>query len=641
MRALLSKPMAACVITLLLSIHTALLVYSAKVHSPTWDEVGHLAAGLSHWELRKFELYSVNPPLVRTIAAAPVYLFCTPKMDWSYYRSDPTLRSEVYLGRRMIALNGIDSLRFFYIARLALIPLSLVGALFCFLWAKTLFGLDAGVAAVLLWSFSPNVLAYGSLITPDLGSSVAFLGACFTFWQWLERPAGALTLLLSLAMAIAMVTKSVWLGLPVLFGGILLLKIAKDYFSAGKSRHSAFRTLVLFGVAVAGSLVGVNACYGFRGSCRPLGSYQFLSQRLSGVELIRLPLNDCPECAPMVRTSMEPANRFASRWTGAIPIPLPENYTKGIDIQIRDFERGHYDGRWQSYLLGSWQQGGWWHYYLLGLVWKLPIPTLLAIIIAVVSSLLAKETASVRWGYVCLLVPATAFFIAVSASTGLNRYFRYCLPVLPTLLVFASQTAVRWHASTKRLAHGCLFSLFIACCIWLPVVSVRSNPHHLSYFNELGGGPSTGYQLLSDTSVDSGQDLLLLVKWLAERSPGEKPIYLAYFGSFSPSDIGIGFKLPPPRPSRRASGHPAYRREQLSPGWYVISKNYVAGHSMPVPSATATLHFHYFGPNAFSYFRHFPVVEEIGHSMNVYHITRADSERFAELVALNHISADR
>ena len=55
-----------CVLALM-TIQTGLLIHSAKVHSPTWDEVGHLAAGLSHWELGRFELYSVNPPLVRTI----------------------------------------------------------------------------------------------------------------------------------------------------------------------------------------------------------------------------------------------------------------------------------------------------------------------------------------------------------------------------------------------------------------------------------------------------------------------------------------------------------------------------------------------------------------------------------------------
>ena len=84
-------------LALLFVAQTVLLGYSAWIHSPTWDEVGHLAAGISHWKFGRFDLFSVNPPLVRTIAAAPVVLFCDPKMDWD--RSDPKLRSdrEAYL----------------------------------------------------------------------------------------------------------------------------------------------------------------------------------------------------------------------------------------------------------------------------------------------------------------------------------------------------------------------------------------------------------------------------------------------------------------------------------------------------------------------------------------------------------------
>lgn len=57
-------------IVVLLAIHTGLLAYSAYVHSPTLNEPGHLVAGLSHWKFGRFELYRVNPPLVR---ACPPY----------------------------------------------------------------------------------------------------------------------------------------------------------------------------------------------------------------------------------------------------------------------------------------------------------------------------------------------------------------------------------------------------------------------------------------------------------------------------------------------------------------------------------------------------------------------------------------
>jgi hypothetical protein len=48
---------------LLLAIQAGLLAWSATRHSPSVDEMGHLAAGVSHWELGRFDLYRVNPPL--------------------------------------------------------------------------------------------------------------------------------------------------------------------------------------------------------------------------------------------------------------------------------------------------------------------------------------------------------------------------------------------------------------------------------------------------------------------------------------------------------------------------------------------------------------------------------------------------
>ncbi len=55
-----------------LAAHAGLLAYSAWRHSPVLTEVGQLPAGISHWELGRFDLYRVNPPLVRLVAALPV-----------------------------------------------------------------------------------------------------------------------------------------------------------------------------------------------------------------------------------------------------------------------------------------------------------------------------------------------------------------------------------------------------------------------------------------------------------------------------------------------------------------------------------------------------------------------------------------
>ncbi|MCG8653363.1 MAG: hypothetical protein MI861_26225 [Pirellulales bacterium] len=81
----------------------------------------------------------------------------------------------------MMELGGADSFRHFFDARLAVIPIALLGRWLCFLWARDLFGFMAGVMALALWTFFPNVLAYGAVIMFDHGLVVARLGSSCVF----------------------------------------------------------------------------------------------------------------------------------------------------------------------------------------------------------------------------------------------------------------------------------------------------------------------------------------------------------------------------------------------------------------------------------------------------------------------------
>ena len=90
--------------------------------SPTANEPGHLVAGLSHWRLRRLELFCVNPPLVRALAAVPA-LFIDPEMDWAGY-SDPPFRCEDLLGWRFFLINGQAAMEALLAGRLMCLPLS-------------------------------------------------------------------------------------------------------------------------------------------------------------------------------------------------------------------------------------------------------------------------------------------------------------------------------------------------------------------------------------------------------------------------------------------------------------------------------------------------------------------------------------
>jgi hypothetical protein len=148
----------------LLAIHAGSLAYSATRHSPTIDEPAHLAAGLNHWSFGRFDLYRVNPPRVRLLASAPVFLL-DPKTDWSRFTNAPCLRSEFSVGTDFVNANGADVFWYVTVARWACIPLSLAGGYVCYRWSRDLYGATAGILALALWCSSPNILGNGAVTT--------------------------------------------------------------------------------------------------------------------------------------------------------------------------------------------------------------------------------------------------------------------------------------------------------------------------------------------------------------------------------------------------------------------------------------------------------------------------------------------
>ncbi len=671
----------------ILLTQASLLVWSAKIHSPTWDEPGHLVAGISHWKFGRFDLYSVNPPVVRTIAAAPVYFFMEPVVDWSLYSTNPAFRSEVNLGRAWAEDNGSRIYDMIFVARLATLPIALLGTALCFLFVRELFqSKPAGVVAAMLWAFSPDVLAYGSVITPDLANAVAGLGCAYVFWKFLEYRNIQWSLALGVVTALAMLCKSTWLMLPILYAFILLIAwIVPGFKPVLNGSGVYFPRLVSGSLLTASCLIAfffVNTFYGFNGSFQRLGDYKFVSRTFVGEPLPQLssvPLSKddlaafestpalkltlagnklvsqsstaaCPACEAAtsakaadsagpfstvcescklpsglgntVETRIPdvlPGNRFAGSALAALPVPLPARYLEGIDIQRRDFESGVFRPDWASYFAGEWKQGGWWYFYLSGIAFKTPIALLALFALGIIAFGVLQLTPSSRLGLLTLISIAGSILLLLSINTGLNRYLRYALPVLPLIIIVASAFVAKVSTSTSistRSIGGAVLSLCLLATIG---TSLWNAPHWLSYFNAFAGGSQNGHRWFADSNVDWGQDLKFVEAWI-ERHPDVKGnIHLAYFGGFSPGAVGLEYATPPAYVDGVSNN--TFFDEASSgplPGWYIISKNYLVGHPMPVPAQDGTLKHHRWEP--YTYFQMFEPVDSIGSTMLVYHL---------------------
>ena len=199
----------------MLLVHAVLVAWIAFRTSPTLDELGHLPAGLYSWRFGRFDVYRVNPPLVRTWAALPVVL-SGPELRWSNYRDGPGARPEWNLGREFIAANDRGDRRwlwYFIIARWTCIPLSVIGGFVCWRWAGELYGPAAGLLALTLWCFCPKVLAWAATIGPDAGAAAMGVAAAYLYWRWLREPTWARAVAAGAGLGLALLTKTTWIVL--------------------------------------------------------------------------------------------------------------------------------------------------------------------------------------------------------------------------------------------------------------------------------------------------------------------------------------------------------------------------------------------------------------------------------------------
>lgn len=589
-------------VVIVLVAHSSLLAWGVYRLSPTFDEVGHMAAGVSHWQFGQFDLYRVNPPLIRMIACLPVVLQ-RPETDWRNWNQNPKARSEFPLGDAFITANGATSFWYFTLARWMCIPFSLLGGLVCFRWATELYGGRAGMMALCLWCFSPNILGHAQLITPDVGATALGITAFYAFWHWLRDYHWSSTYIAGVALGLAQLSKATWIILFALLPLVWLLwQKPADLWHV--PREVLRRGSQLVSILVLAIIV-LNVGYGMEGSFQQLRNYEFISSTLSG--------------RPKEMTGSDATgNRFRDTLLGAVVVPLPRNYVLGIDLQKWDFETIK-----PCYLRGEVRRGGWWYYYLYALLVKVPLGTLVLVVLACLRSGRTspeRRTSLIQWSRrllncdeLLLVVPIVVILVLASNQTGINKHMRYVLPILPFVFIMTSRVAGRIDWKRRRL-----LSTTVAVALSASIASsLFAYPHSLSYFNELSGGPRNGSFHLLSSNIAWGQDMLFLKRWL-DVHPEARPVYLAAHCGFDPQVAGIEFSIPFKRPLDVQNSAFTPTAMHLPTGWYAIDANMLRGYPYLIPDGEGgktDAHQPFF-----TYFQDLEPVARIGYSLFIYRI---------------------
>ena len=622
------------------------VLYAGATMGVTCDECGHFGGGIFLWDYSRFDVYRVNPPLVRAIAGAPAALFGL-KREYRSYNEGPAVRVEWRMGQDMIAANPSTWEWYFVWGRWAVLPFVLVGAYFVYRWTCELYGTTGGLIALALWCFCPNVVAWGATFTPDAAAASMGVAAGFSFWKWLREPTWRRALEAGLWLAIAELTKCSWIILfplwPLLWAfwrvtssqisdaGSTDIQAERDLASAGGCPEDSVdvNASVLVPQAVAQATFGqlgsillfavylINAGYGFEGSFTPLKDFVFVSGTLAGKD--------------STLYHQPGGNRFKDSWLGSLPIPVPYNYLRGIDLQKVDFERGM-----PSYLNGEWSKRGWWYYYIVAATLKVPLATWLLgmIVLAMKCSVPRGEPACAKtqarsrgratWrDEVILLAPAIVLFALVSSQTGFSRYFRYVLPCFPFVYVWIGQTgrllcvrrgdpaAARenWipaFAGMTTRNGRLLQSLTVGSLVWFIVSSLSVFPFSMSYFNELAGGPRNGHRYLLESNIDWAQDMFHLRNWL-RKHPEAQPIGMSYCCFVPPKDYGIKATVVPSEPM---------------PGWFAMSLQRI------------------YEGDRYTFFLKYKPVATAGYSIYIYHVSLDEANRVRRELDLPLLEVD-
>ncbi|MFF1654880.1 phospholipid carrier-dependent glycosyltransferase [Streptomyces sp. NPDC058255] len=530
------------------------MVTAAVEQTPTIDEPVYAGTAVVYVQQHSLRYNPEHPPLGKLIIASGL-VAAHPHLA-ADFQGDQTA-----LGRRLLYESGNDPGRVMLWARLPVIVCTLLFGLVVLAFARELVGPVGGLVALALYTFSPDVIAHGSLATLDVPASGFLLTSVWLVWRARRRPLLHLPLA-GVALGAAVATKMSTLpAVPVLMLlAVVSVGHARGLVAPAKARPltTPEGTRTLTTPTQAGPLttpIGAAEPLTTPTEVPPPGS-PLAAQPLTTSQKARLLGLGAVAATGMalVAVAVVWATYLAVdpqlRWTAPanLPavhglrgllvdgLPFPQPYRDGMRVQF-----GFENATWQGFLFGRLYHGALWYYLPAALAVKTPLG-MMALWLAGAVAMVAVPRLRPAAPYV-LVPPALLLAAAMNGSRDLG--VRYALFV-PVFLAVAAACVVTFRRRWAHLAAAALV-LFVA------VSSLRTFPYYLPYGNEAFGGPSKTRLRLHDSNVDWGQDLGRLADRLHRDHPGEK-VWLVYKGAGVPSYYGIDAADPRKAPASEVHG---------------------------------------------------------------------------------------
>jgi hypothetical protein len=474
------RPWIGLVLFAIVTVFAARAASTAIAMSLTYDEDTHLARGLYGWSTgQDARFWMLGTP------AAPHLLDALPSYCALRWAGKLPARPSFPECERLVRSGE----------PLAVIPARLAGIIWgiglivlVFLGVALSRGPAQGLWAAGLLSLVPELIAHSAVAGADIPSAMAGLLCVIVLGRFAQNP-----------------TNGRWLSVALAVG------------FAWAIRHSA---IVLIAVAAITHFVSTLSAMRCRGGRSWLIAFGRSALATATLVAIAFPVLWAADGFGLVTRSELLRQKVDRSMPTTTSFPADEaaifpNSMASLLTQVHHQNEGH-----PAYFCGARRLQGWRTYFPTALSLKTPIGLILLIIIAA-----ARFLPETRFEKIALLLLAVTWITLFRSRVDIG--VRYAVITYPLLVPFIARLF------DPRSLRDRIWSPIVAVAlVAFAVASISAHPRYLSYFNEIGGGPSWGFWYLSDSNVDWGQDHAALVAALEKRGIAE-----ATTAVFSPGSL--------------------------------------------------------------------------------------------------------
>ncbi len=488
---------------LILSVMFVISLLASRGDSGTTDEIAHIPSGYSYLRYLDFRLNPEHPPLAKALAGTLLQFVPVRdlRLDWSWEGIN-----QWEAGWSMLYRSGNDPNQILLWARIPMILLSLGLGFLVFLFAKKYFGRAIALLCLTLFAFYPDVLGHGHLVTTDIAAAFGYLLTIFAFDNLMRKKNTKALIWAGIAFGIAQLLK---FSAFLLFFMLLVLVFYRAYLDkkADEKYWPVFwRLFKLYFLTCVISIVVVWLVYiPFVWKMSPEITHTVIEKNLTAD----------PKTLAI--------RNFLHLFEGNPITRAIGHYLLGVVLVFVRVAGGN-----ATYIMGHVSDKSISWFFPVAWLIKTPISIIILLFWSILSALILrskhKEDAWLNW---LILTPVVVYW-AFTLKGSLNIGIRHLMPTVPFVILFIGKQFKR-HISQSRITIQGYIALALTAIMVIETISCF--PQYISYFNFLVRRGDR-YKYLVDSSLDWGQDLYRLKKYIDENDIDT--IKVDYFGGSVP-----------------------------------------------------------------------------------------------------------